>query len=179
MPEMMSETMHDRGIFWAPAPDMAKAEIERDDLSAVFVTGLHQTLISGELDVAMAAIAPHAYEVGLGGDSKANAAVWVRIARDRALLVSSQPLDIVAGWRDGYVVTPCDDAWAVLDLSGLALYDVIAEAMSADIDAGSRSAAVLFADIPVLLYRTSLSSIRLHVERPLAAYLWRWLEDRK
>ncbi len=173
----MLETMRDRGKFWTPAPDPASDRIEREGLSAGFVRGLHQVLISGDLEKAVAAIAPSAQEVGVWGLAE-RMPVSLRIARDRALLVSIEPLEVVPGWRDGYVATPCDDGHAVIELSGHALADLVAEAVSADLAAGSRSATILFAGVSVLLYRPAPEAARLHVESPLAAYVWRWLDTR-
>lgn len=173
----MAETMRDRGTFWTPAP-AANATIERGGFTARFVDGFGQTLVSGNLDKAIADLTPGLAEVGLWGLAD-DGSCAVRIARDRALLVTSAPLDIAAGWRDGYVATPCDDAYAVIELSGPTLAEAVAEASAVDVEAGSPSASLLFAGITALLYRTSPSTARLHVERPLAAYLWTWLENRR
>ena len=173
----MLETMRDRGRFWTSAPDMAKAGIAGDGFFARFRAGLGQTLISGKLDIAISALAPGTPEAGLW-DLAQEERVCLRIARDRALLVSATPLDLTPGWRDGFVATPCDDAYAVIEMSGPAMPNVIAEGTSADIEANSRSAAVLFAGVPVLLYRIGADTARIHVESPLAAYLWTWLEQR-
>lgn len=172
----MPDTMRDRGNFWRPAPAVTDL-IRRPGFEARFVDGLGQTLVSGNLDAAKAALAPDAPEVGLwklAGEGRC----WVRIARDRALLVSP-PLSVAAGWHSGYVATPCADAYAVLELSGAEIPQVIAEATSVDLDAGSRSAAILFAGVTAFLYRTSDTTARLHVESPLSAYLWTWLTDRR
>lgn len=173
----MLETMRDRGRFWTPAPDMAVAAIERAGFSARFRGGLGQTLLSGDLAAAIATLAPGAPEVGLWGLASQEP-LWLRIARDRALLVSAAPLDLAPGWRDGFVATPCDDGYAVIELAGAAMPDVLAEGISAALAAGSRSAAVLFAGVPILLYRTGAETARIHVESALATYLWTWLERR-
>ncbi len=173
----MPDTMHDRGNFWRPAPAVTD-QIRRPGLEARFVTGLGQTLVTGNLDAASATLASDAPEIGLWGLAS-EGKYSVRIARDRALLVSPTPLAVAAGWRNGYVATPCADAYAILDLSGEELPQVIAEATSVDLDAGSRSAAILFAGVTVFLYRASHSTARLHVESPLAAYLWTWLTERR
>lgn len=173
----MAEAMHDRAKFWTPVPEWESARIERDGFSARRVGGLGQTLLSGDLDAAITALAPGAKEVGLWGLADANACA-VRIARDRALLVTPAPLDVSPGWRGGWVATPCDDAYTVLEVAGDALLEVIAEGTSADLQAGSRSAAVLFAGVTVFLWRTAPATVRLHVDSPLAAYLWTWLEMR-
>ena len=66
----------------------------------------------------------------------------------------------------------------MLEIDGAGLAALVAEATSADLDAGSPSAAIMFAGIPCLLYRTGQTTARLHVERPLATYVWHWLERR-
>lgn len=173
----MPDAMHDRGQFWNPQPDWGTARIERDGYSVRGIPGLGQTLVSGNLDAALADLMPGAPEIGLWSVVEAESFA-VRIGRDRALLVSPAPLDIAPGWRNGYVATPCDDACAILEVSGTALREIVAEGTSVDIEAGSRSAAVLFAGVTVFLYRTGPETARLHVEAPLAAYLWAWLEGR-
>lgn len=173
----MLETMRDRGKFWTPAPDRAVVRIEREGLSARFLSGLGQTLVSGDLDAALSTIAPGAPEFGLWGLADTES-FSVRVARDRALLVTPAPLAVVSGWRDGFVATPCDDAFAVVEISGEGLLELVSEATSVSLDAGSRSAAVLFAGVTVFLYRSGPATARLHVEAPLAAYLWSWLEER-
>jgi hypothetical protein len=172
-----AETMRDRGRFWSPAPDWTAATLSRNGWMARRVSGLGQTLVSGDLDAAFSKLASGAPEVGLWGVAEAST-FFVRMARDRALLVTPSPLPVEPGWRGVWVATPCDDLYAVLDIGGEAIADLVAEGTSADLETGSRSAAVLFAGVPVLLYRTSSTTVRLHVESPLAAYLWTWLETR-
>lgn len=172
----MPDTMHDRGQFWRPAPATMDV-IRHPAFEARFVTGLGQTLVTGDLVAARATLAPDAPEIGLW-TLASEEQCWVRIARDRALLVSPTPVPTEAGWRNGYAATPCDDAYAVIDLAGDDVPHLVAEGTSVDLDAGSRSTAVLFAGVTVFLYRTSHATARLHVESPLAAYLWTWLADR-
>lgn len=174
----MPDAMDDRGQFWNPQPDWGTARIERDGYSVRGIPGLGQTLVSGNLGAALADLMPDAPEAGLWSVAEGEP-LAVRIARDRALLVSSSPLGVAPGWREGYVATPCDDACAVLEISGAALREIVAEGTFVDIEAGSRSAAVLFAGVTVFLYRTGPETARLHVEAPLAAYLWAWLEGRR
>ena len=173
----MLETMRDRGKFWRPAPERA-ASFSGIGFEARCVTELGQTLVSGDLGAAVEALAPGAQEVGLWTIAAAST-YSVRLSRDRALLVTPAPLAVSSGWADGYVATPCDDAYAVMDLKGEELASIIAEATSADLATGSRSASVLFAGVPVFLYRTAEDAARLHVEAPLLAYLWEWLTGRR
>lgn len=173
----MRDTIRDRGHFWRPAAAPADI-IPHHDFEARFVTGLGQTLVTGNLDAAKAVHAPEARETGLWA-AAGEGECWVRIARDRALLVSRQPVPIEAGWREDYAATPCDDAYAVIELAGDDLPRLIAEASSVDLEGGSRSASILFAGVTVLLYRTSGDTARLHVESPLSTYVWTWLADRR
>lgn len=176
MADRVAETMRDRGAFWRPAPDRAGAEIRRDGFSARRLPGLGQSLVSGDLRAAKASLAPDAVEVGLWGIAFGESAL-VRIARDKALLVTPQPLTVAPGWNAaGFVATPCDDAYSAFEISGERLRDVVGEGTAANPDAGSPSASVLFAGVPALLYRTAAETARLHVEAPLAAYVWTWLE---
>lgn len=170
----MPDAMQNRGKFWTPAPDWRAARLEGEGWHARRIHGLGQTLLSGDLDAARAALAPGAGEVGLWGLAGEGACA-VRIARDRALLVSPSPLAIAPGWRAGFIATPCDDGHAVLEISGPGMPQIVAEGTAADLAAGSRSASVLFAGVSCLLYRAGPDRARLHVESPLAAYIWTWL----
>lgn len=174
----MPEAMHDRGQFWSPAPDWTTARIEGDGYSVRRVLDFGQTLVSGDLGAAFAELMRGLPEIGLWSVAQAEPFA-VRIGRDRALLVSPGPLAAAPGWRNGYVATPCDDAYAILEISGVSLREIVAEGTAVNIEAGSRSVAVLFAGVTVFLYRIGPETARLHVEAPLAAYLWAWLEGRR
>ena len=175
----MVEPLRDRSKFWTASPDWATAEIRRDDWRARAVLGLGQVLVSGRIAAAVDALASGAEEAGLWGVAETSPHV-VRIARDRALIVSAEQLAVEPGWRsDGWAATPADDVYAVLEIDGAGLPALVSEATAADLDAGSPSAAIMFAGIPCLLYRTGQMTARLHVERPLATYVWHWLESRE
>ena len=162
--------MSDPMAKWTPTPDWTRARLERPGWSAAPVLGLFQMRLSGDL-----AAAPN--PVGFWGIASPQRAA-VRIGRDRALLVSTTPLDIAPGWRDGFAASEASDAFGVLELAGAELRALVAEATAVDPEAGSPSAAILFAGVPALLYRVAEDRARLHVEAPLAPYLWRWLETR-
>lgn len=170
----MRDAMEDRGRFWTPVPDWTGAVLEGDGWRARRVHGVSQTLVSGDLAAARAKLAPDGGEVGLWGLA-GDGTILVRIARDRALVVSPTAPGIVSGWHGSFVASPCDDAWAIIELAGSGIEAIVAEGTSAGLAAGSPSAAVLFAGLSCFLYRTAPQTARLHVESPYAAYIWTWL----
>ncbi len=132
-------------------------------------------LVSGNLEAALAALAPDAPMLGLGGECGGAPAYGVRIARDRALLVGEAPFEVRSGWHEaGFAATPADDLWTVFTLSGAASARVIAEGTGADPGGGSPSAAVLFAGEVCLLLRRADSHV-IAIETPRAWFLARWL----
>ncbi len=168
----------DRGKRWAPVPDWRSAGLVRDGWTAKRILGLGQTLVSGRLGDAVASLAPGAREVGLFAIAE-GAPQLVRIAVDRALIVRDTPSGgspAVGG--QGFVATRVDDVFAVFELAGPGLRGLLAEMTTADLESGSRSAAVLACGVPAFLYRIAANRARLHVEAAHAAYLWRWLETR-
>ncbi len=170
--------IHDSAVKWTPFPDWSQAAIDREGWTVRPVPALSQALVSGDVAAALAAHAPRAGEVGLW-DLATSDPVAVRIARDRCLLVSSEPLDLPFGWHDGWAASPAGSAWFVVELAGAALGAVLREGTAADLAGGSRSASLLFAGVPALLYRTAEERARLHVETGHGPYLWRWLEARR
>jgi hypothetical protein len=174
----MADPKIDRGLFWTPRPGWQEAEIRRAGWAARPVHGLGQVLVSGKLAAAMAALAPGAAETGLWGLADADRYA-VRMARDRALIVTPAPMPVEPGWRaEGWAASLADDLYTVLEIEGEGLDALASEAVTADLDRGSPSAALFFAGIPVLLYRRAPHVARLHVENALAPALWHWLDGR-
>jgi len=159
---------------WAPARRPSGVLVDKPRLAARAVEGLGRTLISGDLEAAVAALMPGAPTLGLYALAPAGAH-GLRIARDRALLVTLAPLDAADGWRDGFCATPVDDGWATVDVAGADAPLALMQGTSADLDGGSPSAAVLFAGLRCLLSRTE-GGFRLHVEAPWLEALLAWLD---
>jgi hypothetical protein len=169
---------YDAATKWTQFPDWRDAVIERQGWVAKPVSDLQQTLVSGRIDLANKTLCPQTKEVGLWNIADTQSA-FVRIARDRALIVSQHPIAFNPGWNSqGWAVTAADDTWIVFEIVGPDLRALCAEATSANLEAGSASAALSFAGIVCLLYRTTETTARLHVERSLAPFIWRWLETR-
>lgn len=130
-------------------------------------------MISGDIEAALAALAPGAPFVGLGGDTP-DGPFALRIARDRALIVTSVPIALTPGWHNSYAATPADDLYLCLAVEGETAETVAVAGTGAPLDASSASAMVLFAGIPCLVARRK-DGYAIWVERSEAAYLWSFL----
>ena len=178
-PSRHPTAMPDPMAKWTPVPDWRSVQIERPDWSARPVQGLSLVLVGGRIDLAIAALAPGAEDLGLWQIARGEAQA-IRIGRDKALIVTSRAVAVQPGWNpEGWSATAAESAFGVIDIAGPALRDIVSEASAADIDSGSRSAAVLFAGIPCLLTRIAHDTARVIVEAGYTPYLWRWLETRQ
>jgi hypothetical protein len=171
------DASHDFAVKWTQVPEWRTASIGADGIGIHCVEGLHQILVSGKIARAVEALLPGVGTTGLWGIADEKGA-WVRIGRDRALLVSGAARPVDPGWNsEGWCATQTSDAWRVFEIAGPRLKDFVRRAVSADFEAGSPSAAVLFAGLEALVYRVGQDRARLHVDAPLAAYVWRWMEE--
>ena len=163
-----------REMNWPPARRAEGTLIDRPRLQARALSGRGSALISGDIEAAMGALAPGAPILGLYALAPEGAHA-LRIARDRALLVTPAPLGAADGWREGWCATSVDDGWAAVDVFGPDAPLALAQGTSADLAGGSPSAAVLFAGLRCLLARTE-AGFRLHVEAPWLEALLTWLD---
>jgi hypothetical protein len=163
-----------REMEWPPARGGAELLIDRQRLTVRCLIGLGQTLISGDLDAALADLAPGAPMLGLYALAPKDAHA-LRIGRQNALLVTPAPLSVVEDWRAGWCATSVDDGWAAVEISGADAAQALMQATSADLASGSPSAAVLVFGLRGLLARTS-SGFRVHVETPWLETLLTWLD---
>jgi len=163
-----------REMHWPPARGGGELLVDRQRLAARRLAGLGQTLISGDLGAAVAALASGAPMLGLYALAP-EGAHGLRIGRTSALLVTPAPLAVSEGWRDGWCVTSVDDAWAAVEVSGEDAARALMQATSADLASGSPSAAVLFFGLRGLLVKTP-AGFRVHVESPWLETLLGWLD---
>src|SRR4029077_15752688 len=119
-----------REMEWPPARGDAGLLIDRQRLTARRLGGLGQTLISGNLDAAIAEIAPGAPMLGLFGLAPESAHA-LRIGRASALLVTPPPLAVADGWREGWCATSVDEGWAAVEVSGEDASKAVMQATSA------------------------------------------------
>ena len=175
-----------REMEWPPARGGAGLLIDRQQLTVRRLVGLGQTLISGDLDASIAALAPGAPMLGLYALAPSGAHA-LRIGRTTALLITPAPLIGRSeerpsfgglsqdGWRDGWCATSVDDGWAAIEVSGEDANQALMQATSADLASSSPSTAILFFGLRSLLARTP-SGFRVHVEASWLETLLAWLE---
>ena len=163
-----------RETRWPPARGRVEVLIDRPGLRAKPLDGLGQTLISGDLDAAVATLAPGAPILGLHALAPEGAHA-LRIGRASALIVTPAPIAALDGWRDGWCATSVDDGWAAVEVTGADAPLALSQATSADLAAGSASAAVFLFGLRALLARTQ-AGFRAHVEAPWLETLMTWLD---
>jgi hypothetical protein len=163
-----------RETRWPAARGRAGLLIDRPRLQARALDGLGQTLISGDLDAALGALAPGAPTLGLYALAPQGAHA-LRIGRASALLVTPAAIAAPDGWRDGWCATSVDDGWAAVEVFGADAPHALAQGTSADLGAASPSAAVIVFGLRGLLARTE-AGFRLHVEAPWLETLLTWLD---
>ncbi|MBU3738643.1 MAG: hypothetical protein FGM55_06780, partial [Rhodoferax sp.] len=162
--------------LWRPSPDWSEAAIERAGWAVRAGPRPWQVLLGGDVDLAIATLAPGAPRIGLWAIVDAGSPYAVTIGRDKALLVTPVAGVCVSGWRpQGWSATVADSSYQILEFSGAGALDLLRAAVSTHLDRPSRSAAVQVAGFPVLLYRRSSTQAVVHVEHALATGLWTWL----
>ena len=163
-----------RETRWPAARARAGILIDRPRLQARALDGFGQTLISGDLDAAVAELAPGAPTLGLHALAPEGAHALC-IGRTSALLVTPTAIAAPEGWRGGWCATGVDDGWAAVEVFGADAPHALMQATAADLAAGSPSAAVIVFGLRGLLARTE-AGFRLHVEAPWLETLLAWLD---
>ncbi|MFS8047771.1 hypothetical protein [Rhizobium sp. BR 314] len=163
--------------LWRPLP----AEDYRAEFAGALVRTVDvgaQFMVSGALDKA-AGIAGVCSE-GAGALGLVTGTRFsLRLARERLLIVSDNAEALVPGWHDdGYAVTSMSGALVAFEIGGQGAIEIVKRATALPLTEPGRSAAVSFAGANVYLYRFGdESTIRLHIDRGLAGYLWQWFEE--
>ncbi len=127
---------------WTDRPLAPGASI---DVAGVRVTRAAegvQYLISGDLDAAVAALSPGAARPGFG-EVAGKGDIAIRIARDRALLVTAAPVARDAGWQaEGFALSPAGGLYVALALQGDGAAGLLAQMLASAPPWGSPSAMV-------------------------------------
>ncbi|MCU4655241.1 hypothetical protein N8I71_20555 [Roseibacterium sp. SDUM158016] len=150
-----------------PAPG---DRIEAEGLCITCLAPEGATLVSGDLDAAIAHLAPGRPMLGLLGPLPEQGGFALRIARDRALLCTASPLG-VEGWREGFAASAADDLYLALSVAGPRAGVLRSACLSAE--AGSPSAAALcVGTVALVAGEADGAGWRLWVPGPEAAAVW-------
>jgi sarcosine oxidase gamma subunit len=169
--------MGDQRDKWPEIPAWDRAVMAWPDLVVRSMGDLCQHLVSGDLDAFRTYASLPAPEVGaleLANGSRYSA----RLARDRILVVGADERRLQPGWnKAGFAVTRASSAFHVFEANGPGLKDLIQRATTLDVDNPGPSAVALFAGVDAVLYRYgSTDTLRVHVDRTLASYIWSWID---
>ncbi|MEZ5801888.1 MAG: hypothetical protein R3E51_00245 [Rhizobiaceae bacterium] len=159
------------------SPDWALARLSGPSIAICLVTGLTQRLVSGDVDP----FAPRdTISAGMSGalGLALGERYAVRVARDRLLVVGVSPAELADGWHDeGWAVTTVSAALRVVEARGEGIRDLLARGTTLDPDDPGPCAAMSFAGMMATIYgHAEAGTLRIHVDRGLASYLWEWLE---
>ena len=163
--------MADLGECWPKEPDWSAAP-HAWGLEIRPVDGVFQTLVSGDLEAWSAES-----RIGLDVAPPPGRDYAVRVARDRVLAVTTQPMASRPGWNaGGHAATDVSGGYLFLEISGERLAALLSRATTLPRLDASPSAAIRFAGLDAVAYFMGQGVLRLHVDRSLSAYLWSWLQ---
>jgi hypothetical protein len=156
---------------WTTRTPEPGAAIEIDGLTIRCEPPAGATLVSGDLEAAIAALTPGAPMLGLLA-RRPTGPHALRIGRDRALLCTAEPLGI-EGWHGRYAASSADDLFLSFTVTGPRMPDIRSSCLSVQ-DASPSAATRVFGHTALV---TGLADgIAIHVERPDAAAVWARLE---
>ena len=134
------------------------------------ISGQRKTFISGAFDRALNMLP---YDVPITGTDCETPCdrIAVRMARDRVLVVTPEPVPLPEGWHEkGFSVSIADDAWTSVEVLGRH-HRLLSVCMTSIPGYGSRSAAVSINGHLSLLVRSDGRSL-IFVETPMLHYHW-------
>jgi sarcosine oxidase, subunit gamma len=169
--------MHDRAQFWSPVPDWSQVSLHAPCLDVVVVNPASMWLVSGHADRFLAQYGA-AQTIGprqiCGSDDYA-----LRVAPDRVMLVAGSSEVEPSAASSGCVATDVSDGMLVFDIHGESAAQLMAQGSEYPFDASTilphESAIMQFAGLRLAVSRRP-HGWRLHIERPWAPALWRWLQ---
>jgi sarcosine oxidase gamma subunit len=170
--------MHDRGPFWSPIPDWPQVSLHAAGVDAIPVTVASICLVSGDVKQFLA---QRGIEEILGPRQLCNGASYaLRLAPDRAMFVGDATvLENCMGFTNGCAVTDVSDGIMIFDVRGEGAADLMAQGNEYPFEDSAilpdESASMQFAGFRLVVARRP-DGWRLHIERPWAPALWRWLQ---
>jgi sarcosine oxidase gamma subunit len=169
--------MHDRGQFWSPVPDWSQVSLHAAgaDISPVTVASI--CLVSGDVKQFLA---HHGIGEILGPRQLCTSDAYaLRLAPDRVMFVGdASALETCSGFTNGCAVTDVSDGIMIFGIHGERAADLIAQGSEYRFEDTTifphESASMQFAGLRLAVARRP-GGWRLHIERPWAPALWRWL----
>lgn len=187
--------MPDRAQFWSPVPEWSQVSLRGSGLNVVPVNGASAWLVSGDATPFLARsgmieihgprqiCSRHAYALRLAPDRLLVVDATSADAR-RTDAISIDPTSTTAVTGDSFAncaVTEISDALIIFDVVGESAGELMAQGSEYRFDDSAlrpqESASMNFGGFRIIVARRA-HGWRLHVERPWAAALWRWLEAR-
>jgi len=170
--------MHDRGQFWSPVPEWAQVALHAAGVNVSPVAAVSICLVSGG---AQQFLAQHGIGEIFGPREPCGTDNYaLRLAPDRVMFVGDvSAIASCTGFTDGCAITDVSDGIIIFDVRGERATDLMAQGSEYPFDDSTifplESASMQFAGFRVIVSRRE-HGWRLHVDRPWAAALWRWLQ---
>ncbi|HXR63752.1 MAG TPA: hypothetical protein VN720_09465 [Rudaea sp.] len=170
--------MHDRAQFWSPVPDWPHLLLRAPGIAIVVVNAMSMWLVSGPAQKFLAR-----YGTGEAVGPRQTCSVddyALRLAPDRVLLVAgTQAMDAAAVAAPGCAITDVSDGMLIFEVRGHAAANLMAQGSEYAFHTKTvlplESALMQFAGFRLAVSRRT-DGWRLHIERPWAPALWRWLQ---
>jgi sarcosine oxidase, subunit gamma len=170
--------MHDRAQFWSPVPDWRQVSLHSPGVDVGVVNGASMWLVSGTSEQFLTG-----YGAGetVGPHQVCDSDVYaLRLAPDRVLfVVGAQAADAPTAVAPGCAITDVSDGMLIFEVRGTASPDLMAQANEYPFELNTvspiESAVMQFAGFRLAVSRRTYGW-RLHIERPWAPALWRWLQ---
>lgn len=170
--------MHDRAQFWSPLPDWPQVSLHGIGVDIVPLDAASAWLISGD---AQQCLEQRGISEVLGPRHVCNDTGYaLLLAPDRLLLVSDETaFHTPPQMTQSCVVTDISDGMLIFDIRGKAAAELMAQGSEYPFDDATalphESASMQFAGFRLIVSRRAYGW-RLHVDRPWAPALWRWLQ---
>jgi heterotetrameric sarcosine oxidase gamma subunit len=170
--------MHDRAQFWSPVPDWSQVSLHAPAIDVAVVNTASMWLVSGD---PRQLLARYGAEEALGPRQVCGEESYaLRVAPDRVLFVAdAQALDAAAAVAPGCAITDISDGMLTFEVRGADAAQLMAQGSEYPFDDSTsrphESASMQFAGFRLIVSRRA-DGWRLHVERPWAPALWRWLQ---
>lgn len=170
--------MHDRAQFWSPVPDWTQVSLRAPRIDVTVVNAVSIWLVSGP---AQQYLARHGVDETTGPRQTCNSDDYaLRLAPDRVLFVAcAQAVDAPTAVAPDCAITDVSDGILIFEVRGDGAAELMAQGSEYPFDNTTvlphESAVMQFAGFRLAASRRT-HGWRLHIERPWAPALWRWLQ---